>query len=134
MPKTRLEKIESIKEEITQQQNQIKKLLQEQKAQDRKDRTKRLCQRMGLFESLLPETIALTDEQYKTFLEKAIMNVTSRRILEGLTDQNAAVTAPPSAGSAALPITATTAKSADTAQENGADEWQDESNGARVTG
>ena len=70
MAKTRLEKIENIRETIQQQQNQIKNLLQAQKAQDRKDRTRRLCQRMGLIESMLPDTVTLTDDLFKTFLEK----------------------------------------------------------------
>ena len=42
MAKTRLEKIESIKEEIIQLENQRKRLLQAEKEQERKDRTKRL--------------------------------------------------------------------------------------------
>ena len=54
MAKTRLEKIESIKEDIKQQHAQINKLMQAQRAQDRKDRTRRLCSRMGLIESMLP--------------------------------------------------------------------------------
>ena len=56
MAKSRIEKIDSIKTEIEQLGNLRKRLIQEQKAQERKDRTKRLCQRMGLFESMLPET------------------------------------------------------------------------------
>lgn len=37
---------------------------------------------MGLFESLLPDTIPLTDEQFETFLKKTILTETSRRILD----------------------------------------------------
>ena len=33
---------------------------------ERKDRTNRLCKRMGLFEKLLPDTIPLTEEQFQT--------------------------------------------------------------------
>ncbi|MCI8623447.1 MAG: DUF3847 domain-containing protein [Provencibacterium sp.] len=72
MAKSKLEKITSIEEEIRQLENQRKLLLQEQKEQERKDRTKRLCRRMGLFESLLPDTMSLTDVQFQTFLEKTI--------------------------------------------------------------
>jgi len=43
MAKTRLEKIESIQTEIQQLENQRKRLLQAEKEQERKDRTKRLC-------------------------------------------------------------------------------------------
>ena len=47
---------------MTQIENQRKKPVQEQKQHERKDRTKRLCKRMGLFESMLPKSISLTDE------------------------------------------------------------------------
>ena len=87
MPKTRTEKIESIQSEIAQLENRCKQLIQEQKQQDRKERTRRLCKRAGLFESLLPETIPLTDEQFKTYLEKTILTEHSRRILAALATQ-----------------------------------------------
>jgi hypothetical protein len=90
MSKTRVEKIDSILLEIQQLENKRKKLLAEQKEQDRRDRTKRLCKRMGLFESMLPDTIPLTDEQFKTFLEKTVTTDHSRRVLSGLAAQNAA--------------------------------------------
>lgn len=113
MAKTKTEKIASIEEQIAQLENQRKQLQQQQKEQERKDRTKRLCRRMGLLESLLPDTIPLTDEAFKTLLEKTILTEQSRRILEGLTAQNAATTAPQSAGTAAqgnaAPVPKTTA-------------------------
>ncbi len=93
MAKTKAEKITSIDEEIRQLTNKKKRLIQEQKEQERKDRTNRLCKRMGLFEKLLPDTIPLTEEQFKTFLEQTVLTEHSRRILDGLTAQNAA-TAP----------------------------------------
>ena len=68
-------------------------MIQEQKEQERKDRTNRLCKRMGFIEKLLPDTIPLTEEQFKTFVEQTIATDHSRRILDGLTAQNAA-TAP----------------------------------------
>ena len=116
MAKTKTERIADIQEQITQLENKQKKLLQEQKAQERKDRTKRLCQRMGLFESLLPDTITLTDEQFKTFLEKTVITEHSRRILDGLTAQTAATAAP---------------QTTETARENGTGESGNEGNGAR---
>ena len=129
MAKTRAEKIEDIKEEITQHQNQIKRLLQAQRAQDRKDRTRRLCERMGLFESMLPDSITLTADHFKTFLEKAILTEQSRRILDGLlTAQNAATPAPQSAGSAARDVPAPASKTRNTAQENDEDADEDEGN------
>ena len=89
MAKTKAEKITSIEEEIRQLENRRRQLVQEQKAQERKDRTKRLCRRMGLFESLVPDTLPLTEEQFKTFLEKTVMTDHARRILDELTAQNA---------------------------------------------
>lgn len=90
MAKTKIEKIAGIEEEIRQLENRRRQLVQAQKAQERKDRTKRLCKRMGLFESLLPETIPLTDEQFKAFLEQTVLTEQSRRILDGLTAQDGA--------------------------------------------
>lgn len=81
------QQIEAAQEEIRQKENRLKELLQKHKEQERKDRTKRLCSRMGLFESMLPDSISLTDEQFKTFLEKTVVTEHSRRILGGLTAQ-----------------------------------------------
>ena len=74
MAKTKIEKIASIEEEIRQLENKKKRLIQEQKEQERKDRTNRLCKRMGLIEKLLPDTIPLTEEQFKTFVEQTAQN------------------------------------------------------------
>ena len=89
MAKTKIEKIAGIEEEIRQLENKRRQLVQAQKAQERKDRTKRLCKRMGLFESLLPESISLTDEQFQIFLEKTVLTEQSR-ILDGLTARRVA--------------------------------------------
>ena len=77
------------KQEIRQFENKRRQLIQEQKAQERKDRTKRLCRRMGLFESMLPDTIPLTDGQFQIFLEQTIVTDHSCRILDGLAARNA---------------------------------------------
>ena len=106
----------SIKEEIRQLENKKKRLIQEQKEQERKDRTNRLCKRMGLFEKLLPDTIPLTEEQFKTFLEQTVLTEHSRRILDGLTAQNAAAAPAQGAGTAGRGNTQPTAKTAHTAQ------------------
>lgn len=118
MAKTKTEKITSIEEEIRQLENKRRQLVQEQKTQERKDRTKRLCRRMGLFESLLPDTIPLTEEQFKTFLEKTVMTEHSRRILDELTAQNAATAAVKGAEPAAQANTPPATKTAHTAQES----------------
>lgn len=116
MTKTKTEKIADIQAQIEQLKNQEKRLVQQQKEQDRKDRTKRLCKRMGLFESMLPDTIPLTDEQFKTFLEKTIATEHSRRILDGLTAQNATTAMPQNAKAAEHTDTAPTAQTTGAAQ------------------
>ena len=126
MAKTRTEKITSIETEIQQLENKRKQLIQAQKKEERNARTKRLCKRMGLFESMLPDTIPLTEEQFKIFLEKTVTTEHSRRILDGLTAQNAATAAPETTQTAARDYPVTTAKTAGTAQEGGTEREQDE--------
>lgn len=118
MAKTKTEKITSIEEEIRQLENKRKQLVQEQKAQERKDRTKRLCRRMALFESMLPDTITLTDEQFKTFLEQTVAAEHSRRILDELTAQNVATATVQGAEPAAQSDTYPAAKATHTARES----------------
>ena len=111
----------SIEEEIRQLENKKKRLIQEQKEQERKDRTNRLCKRMGFIEKLLPDTIPLTEEQFKTFVEQTITTEYSRRVLDGLTARNAATAPSQGAGTAGRGDTQLAAKTAHTAQEDGAD-------------
>jgi len=97
MPRTKLtiaEQIANAKEDIKQSENRLKLLNQRQKEQERKARNHRLCSRGGYLESKLPEVITLTDEQYYSFLEKTLLTEYSRRILNGLTERNAAAIAP----------------------------------------
>ena len=103
MAKTKAEKIADIEMQMAQLENQRKKLIQEQKQQERTDRKKRHCKRMGLFESLLPETVQLTDEQFKTFLEQTVATEQGRNLLNGLAAQNAIAGAAITAGGAAQP-------------------------------
>lgn len=118
MAKTKAEKITSIEEEIRQLENRRRQLVQEQKAQERKDRTKRLCRRMGLFESLVPDSIPLTEEQFKTFLEKTVAAEHGRRLLDEMTAQNAARAAAEDAETAAQGNTRPAAKTVHTPQES----------------
>ena len=118
MAKTKAEKIADIQEQIAQLENKQKKLVQEQKLQERNARTKRLCKRMGLIESLLPGTIPLTEEQFKTFLDKTLTTEHSRRILAGLTAQNAATATPQGANTARRDTPAHAAQSAETAAQD----------------
>ena len=112
MPKTTAEKIASKREQIQQLKNEEKQLLQKQKQQDRKDRTKRLCSRYGLLESMLPELITITDEQYKTFLEKAVCNDYGRDKLTQIIAQGANSN-PPNPTQTATPSNAALSAKAD---------------------
>lgn len=131
MAKSKIEKIASIEEEIRQLKERQRLLQQQHNAQERKDRTKRLCRRMGLFESLLPDTIPLTDEQFKTFLTKTVNTEQSRRILDELTAQNAATQG---AEAAAQGNAAPISKAAGTAQDSREDGETNGGNGARQGG
>ena len=74
MAKTRLEKIASFEERITQLENQKKLEEKRMRAEERKKRDRRLYKRAGLLESLLPDTEHLTDEQFTTFLHMTTAN------------------------------------------------------------
>ncbi len=121
MAKTKIEKIASSEEEMKKLENKKKRLIREQKEQERKDRTNRLCKRMGFIEKLLPGTIPLTEEQFKTFVEQTIATDHSRRILDELTAQNTATAPAQGAETAVRGNTQPAAKTAQTAQEDGAD-------------
>lgn len=95
------EKIAEAQAKLEQAKNQLKRLESTQKESERKARTHRLCKRGGLWESLAPDTIGLTDEQFKTFLEKTILTEYARRILNELIARNAAAPAPQAAETAA---------------------------------
>jgi len=82
--RTKLERIASIEAEIKQLENQRKQLLQQHKVMERKARTHRLCKRGGLLESMLPEMVGMTDEQFRVFLEKTMFTDAARRMLAAL--------------------------------------------------
>ena len=129
MAKTTAEKIAERKAEIERLQNQCKKLMAEQKEKERKARTSRLCKRMGLLEGMLPDTIPLTDEQFKTFLDKTVANDYGRRILNGLkaqpesmpTDTPPAITEKPAEKRGFLDLPYTAVKANTPATESGSD-------------
>ncbi|MDR2924515.1 MAG: DUF3847 domain-containing protein [Azoarcus sp.] len=100
MAKTKTERIAEIQTQIAQLEKRQKELERAQKVQERKDRTKRLCKRAGLLESLLPDTIPLTDEHFKAFLEKTMLTDFARRILADYTKLNATTAAPEPADTA----------------------------------
>jgi Zn-dependent M16 (insulinase) family peptidase len=85
MAKTSLEKITDWDKEIAQIKNKQKLEKQKQVKAERAARTKRLCQRHGLLESMLPEIAVITDEQYKTIIEKAVDSEFFRQVLDAMT-------------------------------------------------
>jgi len=72
MPASRTEKIERIQAEIKQLENQKKKLMQQEKEQERKIRTRRLIERGAILESLLDRADVLTNEDVKAVLTAAL--------------------------------------------------------------
>ena len=134
MPKTTAEKIASKREQIQQLQNEEKQLIQKQKEQDRKDRTKRLCQRHGLLEKFMPTLATITDEQYETFIRKAINTTYGQKILAEIVGDTGASTTPQTAKTAAQSKTAHTADKAKTAQQTQAAEPDKSGGGATVEG
>jgi len=83
------EQIELAQQRIQDEQKRLKKLQAQQSEKDRKARNHRLCKRHGLIESLLPDTITLTDEQFEQFVKQHIANQHGRRALANLVAQGA---------------------------------------------
>jgi len=89
-------KIEKARAEKLQKENRLKELEQQLKAVEKKERNHRLCKRMGMFESLMPDTITLTDDQFYNFLEKAVANDYGKRTLATIIAQGEQSQAPAS--------------------------------------
>jgi len=92
MQKTIDERIEAAKLKKQQAEDRIKKLLQAQRKQDRKDRTHRLCERGGKLESLLPELAKLSNEHFQIFVDKCLLTPHTRRVLTELVPPDPAQT------------------------------------------
>jgi len=84
MPKTINEKIEETKLQIAQYQNREKQLMQREKQEERKLRTRRLIERGAIIESIFSETASLTNEQFKKFLVQTINKDSAHKVLENL--------------------------------------------------
>jgi len=104
MSKTNIEKIEGIQVQIQQLENQRKQLIQRQKSDERKARTKRLIERGAILESLIDGVGTLTNEQVKSFLIKTVQSDYARKILDGVASQDSASTAPKPAGTDAATV------------------------------
>jgi len=76
--KTAEEKVAIKDAKILQLQNEKKKILQQQRGKDRKERTSRLCRRHGLIEKFMPDLINITEEQFEAFV-RTWMNTNNGR-------------------------------------------------------
>jgi len=83
------EQIQAAENEMKQQENRLKELRQQYKAQEGKERTHRLIERGAILESLIDEAVTFTNEQIKTFLEKTVKTEFARKILTQIKEQNA---------------------------------------------
>ena len=79
--KTTEERVAAIDAEILQRQNKKKKLMQQAKAKERKERNHRLYRRHGLLEMFLPELIKMTDHQFEMFIKRGIKTKYGIKIL-----------------------------------------------------
>ncbi len=102
------EKISSAEAEIQQLQNKIKENKQKLKKQERNERTRRICQRGGYIEKVLPDTIPLTAENFQRLIDEALCtNFARGKLTELLAAQErqaaaeGAVTDAPTAGATA---------------------------------
>ena len=82
--RTRKERISVKREELIQVQNELKRLENEEKEAERKARTKRLCKRAGFIESILPDTITLSDDRFEKFAKRHFANIHGVKILNEL--------------------------------------------------
>ena len=85
MEKTREEltaEIEEGKKKILQFENREKMLRQKLSVEERKARNHRLCKRGGFMESVVPELIAMPDEEAAAFLRLALTSEEARAYLK----------------------------------------------------
>jgi len=93
--KSKLElRMEATLKKIEKEQAKFKELKNEHKENERSKRNHRLCKRHGYIESVLPESLQLTDEQFETFVKQHIANQHGRRALAALLEQTAKNTTP----------------------------------------
>jgi len=82
--KTMTERIDIQREKLMQAQNELKRLESLEKATKRKERDRRIYRRGAHLESLLQDTIRLSDARFYTFLERTTANSFGRKILSEL--------------------------------------------------
>jgi len=92
--KTVEQQIAETMEKIKQEQNALKNLQTKQREINDKARTHRLCKRHGFLESIIPDLIDLTDEQYQKFVKQHIANSHGINAIEKIKAQSATTTPP----------------------------------------
>lgn len=75
------EKIAKAEEEIRQLQNKKRRLLNQQKSEERKARTRRLIERGAILESFLEQPEQFGNEQIKALLEVALRSAQAQEYL-----------------------------------------------------
>ena len=93
MAKNRQSKIDKLAAQIAEQQEQLKVEKWKQAEEQRKAKTNRLISRHRLLESMLPDTINLSDEQYLAFITKHVTNEHGRKALVNILAQAANIPA-----------------------------------------
>ena len=79
------EQIAKVENDIRQGENKVKRLLQQNKQQERNDRTRRLIERGAIMESIVPEIKEFSGEQVKTLLQYALSTGASKETINGYT-------------------------------------------------
>jgi hypothetical protein len=82
--KTRLERIAEAEVQLQELEIYKKKLEAEQREDDRKKRTNRLCEHGGFIESILPETVKLDKAQFQDFIKRTLLTDFAKRELAKL--------------------------------------------------
>ena len=75
------EQIAQARKELEQKEQRVKDLLGRRRTKEDKARTNRLCKRGGQVEKLLPKLKFITDKQFDTFVEKALLSGYAEKIL-----------------------------------------------------
>jgi hypothetical protein len=99
MAKTKTEKIEGITEQIRKLEEQKKQLIQNQKVEERRKRTHRLCKRHGLLENFMPDLEFITHEQFEVFIKTGIDTKYGRKRLADIIAEGVVAPAPVDANS-----------------------------------
>ena len=74
--------LELVQKQLRQYQNREKMLTRKLSVEERRIRTHRLCARGGYLESIVPELIAMTDEEAKDYLYHAVHSEEAKAFLK----------------------------------------------------